>query len=73
MSDHMRSAQRARALDRLASPTGVISGAAVDHRDSLQAVLAKRGMQLDDAVVEVQRVALAVPGDAGHEHLHEVP
>jgi len=59
MSDHMRSAQRARALDRLASPTGVISGAAVDHRDSLQAVLAKRGMQLDDAGITELKVRVA--------------
>lgn len=59
MSDHMRSAQRARALDRLASPRGVISGAAVDHRDSLQAVLAKRGMQLDDAGITELKVRVA--------------
>ncbi len=59
MSDHMRSAQRARALDGLASPRGVISGAAVDHRDSLQAVLAKRGMQLDDARITELKVRVA--------------
>ena len=59
MSDHMRSAQRARALDRLASPRGVIAGAAVDHRDALQAVLAKRGMQLDDAGITELKVRVA--------------
>jgi tagatose 1,6-diphosphate aldolase len=59
MSDHMRSAQRARSLDRLASPRGVICGAAVDHRDSLQAVLAKRGMQLDDAGITELKVRVA--------------
>jgi len=58
----MHSAQRARALDRLCSPTGVIAGAAVDHRDSLQAALAKRGLELDDAgVTELKlRVAAAL-------------
>jgi tagatose 1,6-diphosphate aldolase len=55
----MRSAQRARALDRLSSPSGVIAGAAVDHRDSLQAVLAKRGMQLDDAGITELKVRVA--------------
>jgi len=59
MSDHMRSAQRARALDRLASPRGVISGVAVDHRDALQAVLSKRGMQLDDAGITELKVRVA--------------
>jgi tagatose 1,6-diphosphate aldolase len=59
MSEHMRSAQRARALDRLASPTGVIAGAAVDHRDSLQAVLAKRGIQLDDGGITELKVRVA--------------
>ena len=58
----MHSAQRARALDRLSSPAGVIAGAAVDHRDSLQAALAKRGIDLDDAgVTELKlRVAAAL-------------
>jgi len=58
----MHSAQRARALDRLCSPRGVIAGAAVDHRDSLQAALAKRGLALDDAgVTELKlRVAAAL-------------
>ncbi len=59
MNGHMRSAQRARSLDRLASPRGVICGAAVDHRDSLQAVLAKRGMQLDDAGITELKVRVA--------------
>jgi tagatose-1,6-bisphosphate aldolase len=62
VTDHMRSAQRARALDRLSSPQGVIAGAAVDHRDSLQVVLAKRGLELDDAgITELKlRVAAAL-------------
>jgi tagatose 1,6-diphosphate aldolase len=55
----MRSAQRARALDRLASPRGVIAGAAVDHRDSLQAVLAKRGLELDDAGITDLKLRVA--------------
>jgi tagatose 1,6-diphosphate aldolase len=59
MSDHMRSAQRARALDRLAAPSGVIAGAAVDHRDSLQAVLARRGLQLDDDGITELKVRVA--------------
>ena len=57
----MRSAQRARALDRLASPRGVICGAAVDHRDSLQAVLAKRGCELDDAGITELKAARRAP------------
>ena len=62
MTDHMHSAQRARALDRLSSPRGVIAGAACDHRDSLQAVLAKRGLELDAAgITELKlRVAAAL-------------
>jgi tagatose 1,6-diphosphate aldolase len=51
MSDHLRSPQRARALDQLSSPRGVIAGAAIDHRDSLQAALAKRGLELDRAAI----------------------
>ncbi|MGN6377391.1 MAG: hypothetical protein ACTHNU_00415 [Gaiellales bacterium] len=47
MTDHLHSPQRARALDQLSTADGVIAGAAVDHRDSLQAVLAKRGLELD--------------------------
>ena len=62
MTDHMHSPQRARALDRLASPRGVIAGAACDHRDSLTAVLAKRGLELDAAgITELKlRVAAAL-------------
>ena len=62
MTDHMHSAQRARALDRLSSPRGVIAGAACDHRDSLSAVLAKRGLELDAAgITELKlRVAAAL-------------
>ncbi len=55
----MHSAQRARALDRLASPRGVITGAAVDHRDSLQAVLRKRGLELDDAGITELKLRVA--------------
>jgi len=47
VTDHLRSPQRARALDQLSSPRGVFAGAAVDHRDSLQAALAKHGLELD--------------------------
>ena len=62
MSDHLRSAQRARALDQLSSVRGVFAGAAVDHRDSLQVVLAKRGLELDrDGVTRLKlRVAAAL-------------
>lgn len=35
---------RARRLDELAGPDGVIVGVAVDHRDSLRAALAKKGI-----------------------------
>jgi tagatose 1,6-diphosphate aldolase len=45
---HLLSAQRARALDQITTPRGVVVGAAVDHRDSLQAVLRKRGLDLDE-------------------------
>jgi tagatose 1,6-diphosphate aldolase len=62
MSDHMRSAQRARALDQLSSPRGVIAGAAMDHRDSLQAALAKHGLELDaDGITRLKlRIASAL-------------
>jgi tagatose 1,6-diphosphate aldolase len=43
----MRSAQRARALDELSSARGVVAGAAIDHRDSLQVALHARGLELD--------------------------
>lgn len=39
----------ARRLDALADPTGVIVGAAVDHRDSMQEVLRRRGIEDWDA------------------------
>jgi tagatose 1,6-diphosphate aldolase len=55
----MRSAQRARALDRLSSQRGVIAGAAVDHRDSLQAALSKRGLELDDAGITALKLRVA--------------
>ncbi len=47
MIDHLQSAQRARCLDQLSSSSGVFTGAAMDHRDALQVVLAKRGVVLD--------------------------
>jgi tagatose 1,6-diphosphate aldolase len=59
MSDHLHSAQRARALDQLSSARGVIAGAAIDHRDSLQAVLAKRGLELDHAGITRLKVRVA--------------
>ena len=59
MSDHLRSAQRARALDQLSSPRGVIAGAAIDHRDSLQAALAKRGLELDRAGITRLKLRVA--------------
>jgi tagatose 1,6-diphosphate aldolase len=62
VSEHLRSAQRARALDQLSSPEGVIAGAAIDHRDSLQAVLARRGLELDhDGITRLKlRIAAAL-------------
>ena len=62
MSAHLHSAQRARALDQLSSPRGVIAGAAVDHRDSLQAALARRGLELDaDGITALKlRIAAAL-------------
>ncbi len=58
-SPHLLSAQRARALDQLSTPAGVIVGAAVDHRDSLQAVLAKRGLELDAAGITELKLRIA--------------
>ena len=58
MTDYLRSAQRARAIDQLASAAGVISGAAMDHRDSLQAVLARRGLELDAAGITALKVRI---------------
>jgi tagatose 1,6-diphosphate aldolase len=37
-------AARARRLDQIAGPDGVVVGAAVDHRDSLRAALARKGL-----------------------------
>ena len=39
---------RARALDALAGSEGVVIGVAIDHRDALQRVLQRRGLQLSD-------------------------
>jgi tagatose 1,6-diphosphate aldolase len=62
VTDHLLSAQRARALDQISTAQGVIAGAAVDHRDSLQAVLARRGLELDaDGITALKlRVARAL-------------
>jgi tagatose 1,6-diphosphate aldolase len=59
MTDHLTSAQRARALDQLSSGSGVFVGAAIDHRDSLQVVLAKRGVTLDAAGITRLKVRVA--------------
>jgi tagatose 1,6-diphosphate aldolase len=62
VSDHLTWAGRARALDELSSPRGVIAGAAIDHRDSLQTALARRGLELDaDGITRLKlRVAAAL-------------
>jgi tagatose 1,6-diphosphate aldolase len=59
VSDHLTGAGRARALDELSSPQGVIAGAAIDHRDSLQAALAKRGLELDAAGITALKLRVA--------------
>jgi tagatose-1,6-bisphosphate aldolase len=51
--------QRARALDALAGPDGVICGAAADHRDALRAVLEKRGLELRDDEVGALKARVA--------------
>ena len=59
MIDHLESAQRARCLDQLSGRSGVITGAAVDHRDALQVVLAKRGVTLDAEGITRLKVRVA--------------
>lgn len=51
-------AARGRRLRRLADADGIIAGIAIDHRDSLRAVLAERGIDVDDD--QVRRLKLAV-------------
>ncbi len=46
---YLYSPQRARALDQISSPRGVVAGAAIDHRDSLRTALEKRGIPVPDA------------------------
>ena len=58
-------AARARRLDEIAGPDGVIVGAAVDHRDSLRAAMAKKGMPAPSDVelsnLKVQIAAALAP------------
>ena len=56
---YLRSPQRARALDQIATAGGVIAGAAIDHRDSLRAALSRRGLELDDAGVTDLKLRIA--------------
>lgn len=51
--------RRARALDQLAGPDGVIVGAAADHRDALRPVLERRGLHLDDAGIGALKARIA--------------
>ena len=50
---------RARRLDELAGPDGVIVGAAVDHRDSLRVALAKVGRAPTDEGLSELKLAIA--------------
>jgi tagatose 1,6-diphosphate aldolase len=51
---------RARRLDEIAGPDGVIVGAAVDHRDSLRAAIAKKGLpKPSDAELSDLKVRIA--------------
>ncbi len=51
--------QRARTLDALAGPDGIVCGAAADHRDALRAVLEKRGLELRDDEVGALKARVA--------------
>jgi tagatose-1,6-bisphosphate aldolase len=51
--------RRARTLDQLAGPDGVVCGAAADHRDALRAVLERRGLLLGDADVGALKARVA--------------
>jgi tagatose-1,6-bisphosphate aldolase len=49
--------ERARRLDRLSGDDGIVVGIAIDHRDSLQAVLRKRGVEWDaEAISEFKQL-----------------
>jgi tagatose 1,6-diphosphate aldolase len=50
---------RARAVDTIAGPDGVIVGAAVDHRDALRVVLARKNLDVSDAEVSALKVCVA--------------
>jgi hypothetical protein len=50
--------RRARTLDALAGPDGIVCGAAADHRDALRAVLEGRGLPLTDADVGARAVGV---------------
>ena len=51
---------RRRRLARLGGPTGIVSGIAIDHRDSLRATLAERGVgDLPDDRLRDVKLALA--------------
>ena len=64
--DEADTLRRARVLDQLAGPDGIIVGAAADHRDSLRAVLSMRGLEVADATVGALKaqVAASVAGAA---------
>jgi tagatose-1,6-bisphosphate aldolase len=50
---------RARTLDQLADASGIIVGAAADHRDALRAVLARHCLDVDDATVGALKAQVA--------------
>jgi tagatose-1,6-bisphosphate aldolase len=50
---------RQRRLLRLAGPDGVIAGIAIDHRDSLRALLDRRGLSLAQPQLRMLKLALA--------------
>ena len=50
---------RRRRLARLGGVSGVISGIALDHRDSLRALLARRGLALETSELRAVKLALA--------------
>lgn len=52
---------RARRLDELAGPDGVVVGAAVDHRDSLRTALAANGLPWPDAAA-LSRLKVRIAG-----------
>ena len=58
-SDAARDAGRRRRLRRLCGPRGVIAGIAIDHRDSLLAMLERRGLSLGRAELQSLKLVLA--------------